>query len=154
MLARLDEDLSPTRSSVNQEGNLLRVHGQDVDPVRVLAIVEEMGSIAEPIDVAPDVDRWFGTADTDDLSQQEALVLAERWTRELADEGIIGDAERVTEPLRVTLLASFRVAAQAGTIDDMPLDPTALRNALDEAEVTAVLQWMEQKLGGFRGHPR
>lgn len=149
MLARLDEDLAPLRASVDREGTVLRLEGPGRADVaaRVASTVDRMGYIAAPIESAPHVSRWFGTAEVDELSQEEARVLAERWAAELAAAGVVGEPHRVIEPLRAALLEAFHSATRTGSVDAVWIDAASLRGVLDEGEAERVRRWIESKIG-------
>jgi hypothetical protein len=104
VLARLDQDLAPLRSAVNREGTFLRVHGAgDAADLRVSEIVDQLGYVAERLEAAPSVARWFGTSDVDELSQEEASVLM----RSIGD-AVLRAAKARPPPPRMTSLHSAR----------------------------------------------
>lgn len=154
MLARLDQDLAPLRSLVDREGSLLRVGGSDgiADvAARVADIVEQMGYFAGPAGGASPVSRWYGAADADELSGEEAEVLARGWVDELASEGVVERSDRLFEPLRAALLTIFRLAARTGSVDALHVDEASLRDVLNEEEAERVGRWIDRKLP--RHHP-
>lgn len=113
----------------------------------VMAIVGEMGYVAQPLETAPPVARWFGRDEVEELSQEEARVLAERWADELAAEALIGETERLIEPLRAALLEAFRSAALTGSVDAVRIDADSIRAALTASEAEHVRLWIARKLG-------
>lgn len=149
MLARLDRDLAPSRSSVDREGGLLRLEApaDRADLVaRVATVVGEMGYVAEPFDGVPNVERWFDAAAADELSQEEARVLAERWVEDLTAEGVIDEPSRIVEAMRAALLETFRAAARTGAVEFARLDDAAFGDVLDQSEAERVQRWIERKL--------
>jgi hypothetical protein len=145
-LARLDEDLSPLRASVDREGNLLRLQGPATErdlAAEVDRVLDELGYSAQLLTDSALVSRWFGAGETDELSQEEASVLAERWIHELSAE--MKMPQRLSEPLRITLLETFRSAART-EIHEPHIEDAALRSVLDENEVQVVQQWLRRKL--------
>jgi hypothetical protein len=149
VLARLDQELAPLRSVVDREGTLLRLHGPDSGAdlaARVARTVEEMGYVAERGDGVPQVARWFGAAEADELSQEEAHVLAQRWVADLASARVIAQPHLLIEPLRETLLETFRSAARTGAVGEIQINYGALRSVLDEAECSALRRFIDQKL--------
>jgi len=106
-----------------------------------------MGYVASQIEGPSDVLRWFGAAEADELSAEEARVLSDRWVRELALERIIEEPERLRDPLQAALLTAFREAASTGSVEHLQLDPTAIQAALDVMEGERVLRWITSKLG-------
>jgi C4-dicarboxylate-specific signal transduction histidine kinase len=151
VLARLDQDLAPLRSSVDREGNLLRLDGPaDAADVadRVVDIVEQMGYVAEGLEKTPAVPRWFGAEEADELSQEEAIVLAERWAEGLAAEGVIADAKLLVESLRAVLIEAFRSAARTGDVVMPRIGEEAFRAVLGENQAKEVRRWIERKLLG------
>lgn len=148
VLVRLDEELAPLRSCVNREGRVLRVSGSEIPDdlsATVSRILDQLGYVAEPLEEAPHVPRWFGADEIDALSHEEAQVLAERWCHELRNEGIIERPERLMEPLQATLLEAFVEAARSGSIDMVDIKPTEIRKILDEADTERVLRWIRNK---------
>lgn len=108
------------RASVDREGNLLRLEGPAAGrdlAADVERTLSKLGYSAQPLSDPPIVTRWFGAGETDELSQEEASVLAERWIDELATA--IEEPERLREPLR---------------------------SVLDENEVSIVQRWLRRKL--------
>jgi hypothetical protein len=53
--------------------------------------------------------------------------------------------QRLSEPLRITLLETFRSAART-EIHEPHIEDAALRSVLDENEVQVVQQWLRRKL--------
>ena len=159
MLARLDQDLAPLRFSVDREGALLRAQAEENLPedltARVSAVVEEMGFFAVALaDTPPEIPRWFGFAAVDELSQEEASVLARRWIDELEAEDVIAEPRRLIETLQAVLLDTFRSAARTGMVGTPHIDETALLVVLDGSEAEAVRRWLERKLiGPVLGEP-
>ncbi len=149
MLARLDEELAPLRASVNREGSLLRVDGleDDGDASRVVEVVESVGYLAQQTEDAPDVVRWFGTAEVDELSREEAQVLADRWSKELVEESVVHEETGVADVLRSVLVDAFREAARTGEIGRIEIDMDALRSVLGEEVARAVRAWIRTRLG-------
>lgn len=149
MLARLDQNVKPLRASVDREGTLLRLTGpgQPGIAARVAAIVEEMGYVAQPIETAPPVSRWFDSEEVDELSQEEARVLAGRWVEELAAEAVIEEPHRLVEPLRATLFETFRSAARTGSVEAVRIDVASLGTILGEDDVERVRRWIERRIG-------
>ena len=139
------------RASVDREGTVLRVTGpNDAAVSSVVALVEGLGYFAQPLGSAPDVARWFGTEDVDELSQEEATVLASRWVDDLAAEGVIDEPGRVAAVLRDWLLGSFRSAARTGTVEMAPIGDASLRTVLDPSEASNVRAWLGRKLIALR----
>ena len=138
------------RAAVDREGTVLRLSGPggsgDVAD-RVAGLVGEMGFVAQPLGEAPSVPRWFHAAEVDELSSEEASVLAERFVAELTDQNVIQDAGRIAGPLRDWLLDAFRDAARSGVLDAPAVDEGMLRARLDPDDAAAVRRWLEQKLG-------
>lgn len=141
---------------MDREGTLLRLEGPETTkdlPARATAIVERMGYVAEQIDAHSEVLRWFGAAETDELSEEEARVLSERWVHELTAERVIEAPERLRDPLQAALLKAFRETASTGTVERLHLDATVIRAALDEIETGRVLRWITDKLGSPDAEP-
>ena len=113
---------------------------------RVHDIVAQLGYAAELLEDEPRVSRWFGADSVEELSREEASVLAVRWVDELTAEGVIENADRLIEPLRTVLLETFRSAARTGTIDPVHVDEALLRTVLEDAEAGRVRRWIERKL--------
>jgi hypothetical protein len=106
-----------------------------------------MGYIAQPVEEVPNVSRWFGAAEVDELSREEAAVLAQQWATELADEGIVQDSSGLPDILSAALLASFREAARTGEIGAVDLDEEALGAAIERVEAQAVRAWIKTRTG-------
>lgn len=128
---------------------MLRAEGPDDarNPVRIAAIVESMGYIARPAEGAGPVARWFGAGALDELSQEEASILAERWTNELFEEGVVGRSAGLSSVLASALLKTFRDAARTGQIGMVDLDVSSLRQILDDEESRGVRAWVRTRLG-------
>jgi hypothetical protein len=156
VLARLDQELGPLLAAVDREGSVLRIGGrssttQQTAIDRVVEVVSSMGYIAEPISVKdrPNVDRWFGLEEVPKLSEEEARILSDRWTKALGEEGVFADAERIRAPLYEALVESMRQAASTGEIGPINIDTGSLRRTLDDSERQALKQWIESKVGRF-----
>lgn len=106
-----------------------------------------MGYLAEPVAVTPEVSEWFSSEGVDDLSQQEASILAAQWAAELDKDDVVPAPQRLIEPLTDALLKAFRVAARTGAVDHVQIEGALLRSVLDEHETENVLRWIEQRLG-------
>jgi hypothetical protein len=149
VLVRLDKELAPFRASVNREGDLLQLSGPEDRPdpqARVMDVVHQMGYFAAAIEEHPEVARWFGADDTDELSREEARVLAGRWVAELAEQKVIDAPDRLAEPLRSALVESFGVAARTGAVETIRLGRHAFAQVLSQTETDRVLEWIESKL--------
>lgn len=146
MLARLDEELAPSRSRVNREGTLLEVAGSD-RPVaaRVVSVVQEMGFVAMPEEGAPEVERWYSAAEVEELSEEEARVLAERWIVEMRSETIPSDLAEVelVGAMKSALMSMFRRAAETGVVtlnsEDLP--------DLQSPEGRFAAKWLTRRAG-------
>lgn len=149
MLARLDERLAPCRAAVNREGTLLRIEVQagECDEPDVLAIVQETGYFAERTADSPRVDRWFGSGDVEELSAEEADVLATRWTNDLRAEGVVATSPHLTEVLRLILLDAMRASARSGVVAVARIEPDVFSSVFDEADRRRVTSWINAKLG-------
>ena len=119
------------------------------DPSRVPEVVEAAGYFALPLDEPAAVDRWFRAKDVDELSKEEAAVLASRWSMELTDEAVVGDASGLVDVLAAALLDTFRRTARTGEIGAVEVDSEALRSVLPEHEARAVGVWIRTR----HGHP-
>ncbi|MGH2811834.1 MAG: hypothetical protein ACRDI1_03875 [Actinomycetota bacterium] len=155
MLARLDQELDPTRAAVNREGTLLRLEsvparGEETIKERVLSVVAEMGFIAERLSSPVSEEaRWYSRDEVSELSAEEARVLTERWLAEMIDEGLIGqdDERKVRSALESILLACFLEAARTGKVE-LDLEPLSESMGLDTTEIGAIRDWLSRKLGG------
>jgi hypothetical protein len=156
VLARLNQELDPLLAAVDREGRVLRMAGRSstteqaaID--RVVEVVSAMGYVAEPIPVEdrPDIDRWFGLKEVPKLSEEEARILSDRWTKALGEEGVVADAERIRAPLYEALVEFMRHAASSGEIGPINIDTPSLRRTLDDSERQALKQWIESKVGRF-----
>lgn len=127
---------------------MLRLAGLDeTDPgARVLRVVEQMSYFAAPVEDGPVVERWYGVDEIDELSQEEARVLTDRWIAELSGQSVIDAPERLRAPLYDTLLLAMREAARTGTVDAIRLDRTALDTVLSPDDTARVLAWLQRKL--------
>lgn len=149
MLARLDQELAPARASVDREGSILRLTGPGDDArllPRVANALDAMGYTAVELETAPEVPRWFGAHEVDELSREEASVLARRWVGDLAADAVVADPELLVEPLQAWLLESFRRAARSGDVSLMPIADSPLAAALDREQLETVRRWLEQRV--------
>jgi hypothetical protein len=155
VLARLDEVIAPARSAADREGTLLRIAGvadqqKGINDL-VIVTVNEMGFVAEKIDhLSEDVSRWYSSAEIDELSAEEARVLAERWAQELRDDVPAGLREsHLRGALEHILLSAFRQAAKTGIVQ---VDPAELRHeeieGVDSEDFEQIRQWLIRKLSG------
>lgn len=88
----------------------------------VKSLVSEMGHRAEALEAEPKgVERWYSRDDLDDLSMEEARVLADRLISQMdeAEEPGLRDIDRSAALAFVqeALLSGFRSAAETGEID-------------------------------------
>lgn len=118
---------------------------------RVVGIVQDMGYIAPPTQESHSALRWFGPAEVDELSQEEARVLADRSAAGLAAEGVVADPRPVVAPLREGLREAMRTAARPGTVavEDLYPDLSALGAVLSQSEADEVRRWIDRLHLGF-----
>ena len=90
-----------------------------------------MGYVAEAAaeEVVPG--RWYQHHEIDELSAEEASVLARRWVDSMSSAGVVPAAQRLFGPLSAVLLDTFRRAAR---IEDIDLEDPPLRSALPDVE--------------------
>jgi uncharacterized protein YnzC (UPF0291/DUF896 family) len=153
VLARLDEVIAPARSAANREGTLLRIEGvadqrKGIGDL-VIVTVNEMGFVAEKIDhLIEDVSRWYSVGEIDELSAEEARILAKRWARELRDEGLVGvDESHLRRALKEMLLSSFRRAAKTGIVQVDLADPRG-PEGIDPEAFKHIRELLMRKLSG------
>ncbi len=115
---------------------------------RVVAILDEFGYVGEQVESPVIVDRWFDAASSDALSQEEAQVLAQRWTDEMLAEHVIETREPLLSLLPGMLFEGLRTAARTGATEDIKIriDEPGLRRALDPTEAGVVIRWLRGKL--------
>jgi len=142
--------LSSARAAVDREGHLLRLSAPEPDGglvARVIELMSSMGYVAEAAaeEVVPD--RWYQHHEVDELSAEEASVLARRWVDSMSSAGVVPAAQRLFGPLSAVLLDTFRRAARTGIIEDIDLEDPRLRSALPDVEWLNVREWLLLRLG-------
>jgi hypothetical protein len=162
VLARLDEELAPSRAAVDRGGNLLRIEGvnpQDRASVAsaVISRVSEMGDRGEILDDQPmGIERWYSQDEVEELSMEEARILAGRL---LAEIGEVEDPRwKDMDPsaargfLQETLLNGFRKAAETGEIDLRSFRPPEAFEELTPEQQRSLVDWLRSRAEGRGGH--
>lgn len=146
------------RAAVNREGDLLRIEElQGAAPEQaVVAAVADMGYLVQPLDTRPEhVTRWYSREQVDELSVEEARVLAGRFKAELEREGILDaiDGSAAEGFIEETLLSGFRAAAETGEIVDSSFRHPDSYPGLTPDQQEDLIQWLRHRTeaGGPHG---
>lgn len=153
MLARLAEETG-LQVVIDREGQILRASGQLMrsSGSDVRSIVEQLGYFIDPLPDPPHVERWYALDQVEELSTEEAEILAKRWASELEADNVIPDAGLIVGPLRTTLERSFKHASATGVVGDIRLSLEDFGDVLSETEIRRLQSWIMSKLRSL-DHP-
>lgn len=158
MLARLDTELSPARAEVDHTGTLLRISQEGTVDLALVErageVMNELGYSLEPLaphEAVPET--WYRSERVDELSVEEAHILASRLAAEFAA------GRSVAAEMQAALEAALRPAlfrAMVGARDESAGPEALLAElgqtagaVLDPALLETFRPWLREKLASF-----